>query len=111
MSGDDGMVERESQERVAALVDRLQRRVGHDAQLAVRRANRLARLEQEMGELALLVRALYVYQRAQPGFDPARFAAIVAEIDRADGVADGQARMPAPAQPAAPAPPPRRRRI
>jgi hypothetical protein len=93
-----------------ATLERLRQRSINEGLINAKRGQRLSRLEQEIGQLALLVRALYVYQRAQPGFDPARFAAIVGEIDRADGVADGQARMPVPVQPAVPAQPLRRRR-
>ncbi len=54
-------------------------------------ATRIRDLENELAETALLLRALYVYLKEQPGFDAQRFAAIIDQLDAADGAKDDKA--------------------
>lgn len=57
---------------------------------AQRSATRINGLEDELAEAALLLRSLYVYLKEQPGFDAKRFAAIIDQVDAADGAKDGK---------------------
>ena len=58
----------------------------HQSQLR----ERIALLENDNAELALLVRGLFVYLKRRPDFDAAMFATIIKEIDARDGVIDGK---------------------
>jgi hypothetical protein len=55
-------------------------------------AERGRRLRNDLDELALICRSLYVYMKQTPGFDAAKFAEIVKQIDGLDGEVDGKAR-------------------
>ena len=75
-------------------------------------ADRLEELEHEVGELALLCRALLGMLKERGQFDAAAFNAALDKIDLEDGVKDGRvtkAGPPAP-RPLPPAPVPRKNR-
>jgi hypothetical protein len=71
---------------------------------------RLDALEDEVGELGLLVRALIETLRAGGAVDAEALAAAMHRIDAADGVVDGRAGKPPPEAPDPPPAPVRRRR-
>jgi hypothetical protein len=75
-------------------IDALRVRLDRSAtvgQMRVRQtATRIKDLENELAEAALLLRSLYVYLKEQPDFDAKRFAAILDQIDTADGTKDGK---------------------
>jgi len=76
---------------------------------------RVDQLEDEVGELALLSRALLTILREQGVVDPARLAEVMHDIDAEDGVVDGKTTLstPRPASDSAPegtSPAPKRRR-
>ena len=68
---------------------------------------RLQELEEEVGELALLTRALLTYLRESGGIDPEKFAEVLERVDLDDGVLDGKLGENPP-HPSAPHPPKRR---
>ena len=51
---------------------------------------RVALVENDTAEMALLVRSLYVYLKRRGDFDAAMFATIIKEIDAQDGAIDGK---------------------
>jgi hypothetical protein len=99
-------------------LERLDERARH-AERAMRRAHgaqrdRIAELEQEVGQLALACRALIGMLKEQGQFDAAIFNAALDKLDADDGVIDGRVTperdRPAPPAPPLTAPVPRRRR-
>jgi hypothetical protein len=53
-------------------------------------ANRIDHLESQVAEMGLIVRALYLALKAQPGFDAEAFQRIVDRLDALDGAKDGR---------------------
>ena len=51
---------------------------------------RLQNLEEQVGELALLTRALLTYLRENGGIDPDKFIDVLERVDLEDGVLDGK---------------------
>lgn len=51
---------------------------------------RIERLEEQVGELALLCRTLLTILREQDAVDPERFEQVMQQIDAEDGLVDGQ---------------------
>jgi hypothetical protein len=98
---DNNLLQRMDLERLRASASSAERqmRVARRAQ-----ADRMEELEHEVGELALLCRALIGMLKEQGHFDAAAFNAALDKIDLEDGVKDGRVTRPGPPPPPPPAP-------
>jgi hypothetical protein len=75
---------------INSLRDRLQTNVRYIAAKNAGDSIRIKELENDVGELALLARTLFVYIKSQPGFNKEEFYKIFNDIDLMDGVKDGK---------------------
>ncbi len=52
------------------------------ARMAAKKVEEKEEMQRHIDDLTVLTRALYVYIRSQPGFDPERFAAVVDQVQQ-----------------------------
>jgi hypothetical protein len=111
---DSDMLQRMDLERLAERASFAEARI---RRVARAHGERVEELEREVGEMALVLRALIGMLKEKGGFDAAAFNAAFEKIDAEDGVIDGRVtpedQRPAPPRPPAPpvqAPVPRRSR-
>ncbi|QEF98760.1 hypothetical protein Mal15_28150 [Stieleria maiorica] len=68
----------------------------HTADQIDSQEKRIEKLEDQVGELALLCRSLLTILRENGGVDPQRLQEIMTEMDAEDGVVDGKITDPSP---------------
>jgi hypothetical protein len=94
---------------IESLKNRARRSVSLHHLIHTNSKQKVVALQNDLAEMTLLLRAMYVYLKGAPGFDAKRFGEIVSRIDLMDGVKDGKVTKRVAREKSKPARPPMRR--